>query len=71
MELSASGYSREEQEAIYDKLLEDVIANPRWYLDNLEYMRAYQVFWKRYPAKDKLKCSPTCRYKHTKENLYI
>jgi len=55
MSLKSNGYTLEQEEAIYDRLLEDVIHNTRWYLDNLEFMRAYTVRWKRYPAQNKLK----------------
>lgn len=49
--LSKSGYSIQEQAQIYDELLEDVIQNTRWYLDNYEYMREFRVSWISYKTQ--------------------
>ncbi len=46
--LSNAGYTREEEGKIYDDLLEDVINNPRWYLDNFEYLSTFRVSWVEY-----------------------
>jgi len=46
--LSNSGYTKEFEEQIYLDQLEDVYCNPRWYLDNLDYIVAYRVSWKNY-----------------------
>jgi hypothetical protein len=46
--LDAQGYTLEQQHTLYDAQLEDVISNPRWYLDNLLFMREYKVQWKDY-----------------------
>ena len=43
--LNDSGYTREQQAKIYDDLLEDVLANPRWYLDQLDYLAEFKVHW--------------------------
>lgn len=65
MTLKGNDYTPEQEEAIYDDNLQDVLDNTRWYLDNLEMLRSYMVSWKRYPSKDKLKQSPTPRKCHT------
>ena len=46
--LGENGYSEEEQGLIYDALLEDVIFNTRFYLDNLESMKTFRVSWHYY-----------------------
>ena len=46
--LSDNDYSMEEQELLYFNQLEEVIANPRWYLDKLDYMVEYRVCWGNY-----------------------
>lgn len=46
--LSKSGYSYEEQAEIYDRVLEDVYNNPRWYLDNLHNLITFKVSWANY-----------------------
>lgn len=46
--LENSGFSKEEQKIIYDTQLQDIIENPSWYLNNLNYMKVYRVFWKCY-----------------------
>ena len=43
-----SGYTIKEQEKVYDDLLEDVLANPRWYLDQLSYLSEFRVSWINY-----------------------
>ena len=64
--LARQGYSRAEEIAIYDKQLQDIIDNPRWYLDNLSFMRGYTVFWKDYSNK-----VATLPYQYVKkENVY-
>ena len=50
--LKDSGYTVEQEEAIYDATLEDLGDNPRWYLDNLEYLKEYRVSWHCY-GRDK------------------
>lgn len=49
--LSDNGYSLEEQGVIYNEQLAEVYANPRWYLDNLDYMVEYRVSWQDYRSK--------------------
>ena len=51
--LSDSGYTKDEQAKIYDDVLDDVIANPRWYLDQLSYLAEFKVYWIDY-AKQKV-----------------
>ena len=46
--LTANGYDIEEQGELYDSQLAEIYANPRWYLDNLEYMVEYRVSWHDY-----------------------
>ena len=46
--LKENGYSIEEEGEIYDELLQDVIDNTRWYLDNLDYLSFFRVSWKNY-----------------------
>lgn len=46
--LRDAGYSVEDQEKIYDDLLTDVIENPRWYLDQLNYLPEFRVNWVNY-----------------------
>jgi hypothetical protein len=43
-----NGYSEEEQEQLYDLQLQELFENPRWYLDNLDYMPVYRVSWNDY-----------------------
>jgi len=49
--LSQNGYSIVEEEEIYDSLLQDVIDNPRWYLDHVDYLSTFYVSWKNYRYK--------------------
>jgi hypothetical protein len=50
--LSDSGHSMQEQEKIYDDMLEDVLANPRWYLDQLSYLPEFRVSWINYAKQN-------------------
>ena len=50
--LKDSGYSIEEQGDIYDDLLEDIINNPRWYLDQLPYLPEFKVDWINYAKQN-------------------
>ena len=49
--LSQNGYSLDEQELMYAELLQDVFDNPRWYLDNVDYLSVFYVSWKNYRYK--------------------
>lgn len=49
--LSDNGYTLEEQGVVYDEQLAELYANPRWYLDNLDYMVEYRVSWQDYRYK--------------------
>jgi hypothetical protein len=61
--LSNCGYSHQKQIEIYDEQLEDIMLNTRWYLDHLDEMKEYRVFWTRYTRK--LKTTLPFRYKKT------
>lgn len=64
--LKAAGYTVQEEEMIYSATLQDVIDNPRWYLDNLEYLSEYRVLWKDYKF-----LTPTLPHKFSKNgNIY-
>lgn len=43
--LKESGYTKEEEIKIFDDQLIDILDNTRWYLDNLDTMKTYRVFW--------------------------
>lgn len=49
--LKSSGYDLAAQAKLYDAQLEDVLANTRWYLDNLDYLPVYTVSWHDYSMK--------------------
>ncbi len=49
--LKKNGYSFEEEVTIYKEQLLDVWENPRWYLDNLDFLCEYRVRWKNYRSK--------------------
>ena len=69
--LKNQGYSREEEGKIYDDNLQDVIDNPRWYLDNLEFLVAYRVRWATYkggePAEILKTVNPTIPIRFVEE----
>ena len=46
--LIEAGYTEEEEKELYNRQLQEVIDDPGWYLDNLEYMALYRVRWKDY-----------------------
>ncbi len=49
--LKEAEYTPEEEEKLFDVTLQDVMDNTRWYLDNLEYLREYRVYWQCYSRK--------------------
>jgi hypothetical protein len=51
--LCEAGYEKEEEIKIYDDNLKDVLDNTRWYLDNLDYLVEYRVFWGNYNKFDR------------------
>lgn len=59
-------YSIEEEEEIYDTLLQDVIENTRWYLDNCDYLSVFYVSWKNYRYK-----SPVTPYKYVRKDVSL
>jgi len=56
-------YSLSEEEEIYDLLLQDVLDNPRWYLDNVSFLANFYVSWKNYRYK-----SPVTPYKYVRKD---
>ena len=59
----------EEEAVIYDLLLQDVIDNTRWYLDNLETIPTFRVSWYTYEKMSKrpkqLGCPSPYRFVNT------
>ena len=51
--LKDNGYYMDEEAEVYNATLQDVYDNPRWYLDNLEFLREYRVSWSCYTRKVK------------------
>jgi hypothetical protein len=49
--LKDADYSYIEENQILDDLLNDVLMNTRWYLDNLDYLREFRVSWGNYRSK--------------------
>lgn len=49
--LKNNGYSREEEKKIYIEQLKDIYDNPRYYLDNLDYMIEYRLSGTNYRKK--------------------
>jgi hypothetical protein len=43
--LKDAGYTVEEEAKIYERNLQDIKDNTRWYLDNLDYLVGYKVSW--------------------------
>lgn len=60
--LKQNNYSMEDEEEIYDNVLQDIYDNPRWYLDNVDYLSVFYVSWKNYRYK-----SPVMPYKFVKK----
>ncbi len=52
--LKTAGYTIEQEEEIYNAILEDVYLNARWYLDNLDYIPEFRVSWQNYRSKKTL-----------------
>jgi hypothetical protein len=44
-QLRTSQYTRAEEIEIYDSVLQDVYDNPRWYIDNLDYICIFRLSW--------------------------
>ena len=44
-------YTIEEQAILYESLLSDIHRDPRWYLDNLNYLPQFKVSWHDYRCK--------------------
>jgi hypothetical protein len=64
--LYQNGYSIKEEDILYERLLQDVIENPLWYLDQLDYLREFRVSWVDYKNQRVTKC-----YKYVKnKKLY-
>jgi hypothetical protein len=41
----------EEEDFVYDRCLQQVIDNPRFFLDNLDYLKEFRVSWLNYGTK--------------------
>lgn len=68
--LRESGYTIQEEAAVYEAQLQDILDNTRWYLDQESYLPIYKVRWKDYRTS-----CPTVPFKfittgvhHTKTN---
>lgn len=61
-QLRQNDYSIKEEEEIYDNLLQDIIENPRWYLNNVTYLSSFYVSWKNYKYT-----SPVIPYRFVRE----
>ena len=48
--LKANGYSAEEEDELLNMIFDDVISNPRWYLNNLYWLKTFRVSWGEYRA---------------------
>lgn len=46
--LRDNDYSLAEEEKIFSDQLHELYHNPRWYLENLEFMQEYRVSWGNY-----------------------
>ena len=46
--LREAGYTPEQEAKIYEKQLQDLYDNPRWYLDNFSFLPEYRVSWVNY-----------------------
>jgi hypothetical protein len=44
--------SKEEEVEAYNQCLRDVMENPRYYLDNLQHIKEFQVGWLYYGSKE-------------------
>jgi hypothetical protein len=53
------GYSIEKERELFDEQIEDILANTRWYLDNLDCMAEYRVSWGNYKLLSKKRHSIT------------
>jgi hypothetical protein len=49
--LKESGYTEEEEAEIYQRNIQDILDNPRWYLDRVDYLNEYKVSWTNYNAR--------------------
>ena len=49
--LKESGYSKQEEIETYNDQIQEVIDDPGWYLQNLDYMTEYRLSWGTYTTK--------------------
>lgn len=49
--LHTCGYTIEEEIDLYNRQLLDIINDPLWYLDNLDYLTTYRLSWGTYTSK--------------------
>lgn len=58
-ELNSWGYvefeDMEDAEMGYDNCLDLIIAHPRWFLDNMDYIKEFEVPWLNYASRDTCK----------------
>lgn len=62
--LRENGYSLEEEDDIYNQLLEEIYMNPRFFLDNLESMTTFRLSWGNYKSN-----TPIVPYKFVNDSL--
>lgn len=61
--LGENGYTKREEREVYQAQLEDVIADPGWFLDHLDSMHEYRLSNRKYkPKGEKLKKDMTPEY---------
>jgi len=65
--LKDAGYNVEEESKIYERTLQDVMDNTRWYLDNLDYLVGYKLSWHTY-GKSKQPAIPMSILEIEREN---
>jgi len=55
-------YTLEDEEILYDQVLQDIYENPRWYLENYMDLAEFRVSWANYRSK-----APVLPYKYVKK----
>lgn len=68
--LADAEHSVLEQAKIYDDLLDDVMANPRWYLDQLSYLPEFKVSWINYKKQNATRPYKYVKTRNNNRNLY-
>lgn len=49
--LRDNGFSLDEEGELYDESLNDLLSFPRWYLDNVDFLKTYRVSWHNYRSR--------------------